>query len=119
MKFFGCLGAADQTACRNLCDTVAESTAGDFVACDQGGCDTDCYLILDPSYVVKATDFEVTVCEGDCDTLEFFGCLTAAEHQNCRSLCSSKAQSAVTTFSGCASGGDCEAVACYDTFAGQ
>ena len=118
LKFFGCLSADDQAACRALCPTAKEADRETFSACAATGCDAACYKSLDPTFVPKASEFEQKKCESACDGYKFFDCIGAAEHTACVDLCKSAPADKVSTFSGCAGGGgDCGTVDCLDAFA--
>jgi hypothetical protein len=64
-------------------------------------------------------DFDIKVCQSACDTLNFFSCVSAADHSACRDLCATAASAKRSTFSSCVngSGSDCtKGGACYATF---
>jgi hypothetical protein len=118
LKFFGCLSADDQAACRDLCPSAKDADRDTFTACAASGCDAACYKSLDPSFVPKASEFDQKRCDNACDGYKFFDCISAAEHSVCVDLCKTAPADKVDAFSGCAkSGGDCDTVDCLDAFA--
>lgn len=63
--------------------------------------------------------FDIEECQSTCDSLNFWECVTAAEHASCRALCTKASSSQRSTFSGCvtSSGSDCGRLGdCYDAF---
>src|SRR5262249_5444804 len=63
--------------------------------------------------------FKITVCQQACDSLNFFACLDAATHQECRDLCTTAAANKRDAFTSCANGAgsDCtRGTDCYTQF---
>lgn len=58
----------------------------------------------------------VVECQDACDTMEFFDCIDAAQHADCRELCTTASTDAIATFTACASG--CQDDSCYQVLAG-
>lgn len=57
-------------------------------------------------------------CQEGCDSMHFFDCLTAEQHADCRSLCTTVDADTRDTFAACAESGICSDSSCYDVMAG-
>ncbi|MEO6418750.1 MAG: hypothetical protein ABIP39_05055 [Polyangiaceae bacterium] len=63
--------------------------------------------------------FKITQCQQACDSANFFSCITATQHSNCRTLCSSAAADPRDSYTSCqnGAGGDCtKSTDCYTVF---
>lgn len=57
----------------------------------------------------------VETCQSACDDMEFFACIDAIQHADCRALCTTAPAADIDTFVACAIG--CSDDACYQVFA--
>ncbi|AKU99948.1 hypothetical protein AKJ09_06612 [Labilithrix luteola] len=96
---------------RSFLDCIAASTCQTLLACG-------------PSFPVFAppdsgSSGSSATCKYACDDIKFFGCISAAEHANCRTLCDTKPEDVLQTFIQCkeATSTCPERIDCYDEFA--
>jgi hypothetical protein len=57
----------------------------------------------------------IDTCQSACDDMEFFSCIDATQHADCRALCTTASAADIDTFVACAIG--CSDDACYQVFA--
>jgi hypothetical protein len=120
----------DKDACVAACEQYAFQSGVDCVL--QTSCDqvvATCGVKLDGSGGSSGgggttgggggTDAGVVSCQSACDSLSFFGCLSAADHAACRDLCATAAADRRDSFTTCANANavDCtRGDDCYTVF---
>lgn len=132
MVFWDCIDAAEHADCRDLCTTVEASVRDTFAACAANdACDDDaCYAQMRGGSSGEGEGGEgeggegggdaVPVCQATCDDINFFECIGAAEHAECRAECTTAWLTDIEDFVACWNGPglDCEGVDCWDYFRG-
>jgi hypothetical protein len=115
-----------RATCNQVCSTKGYQYQIDCV--NNSGCDkikdicgasitTGSEIIAEPG--PDASSLGVVTCQNECDSLNFFECVSVAEHARCRDTCTTVSGGARDTFTSCSrtSGGDCaRKKACFDAF---
>ncbi len=105
------IDCVNTVACDKIASACGGSTSGSSGGSTSGG--------TSGGNDAGPDQFGIQVCQSACDTLNFFSCVSAAEHATCRDLCASSASAKRNTFKSCVdgSGSDCgRGQACYATF---
>lgn len=111
LGFFDCITGPDVAACSTTCSSLDDPTASSFNSCVQseGICSDDsCYQLISEG----GASADVSGCRQACDDLQFFECVDASEHSQCRTVCETASADAVETFKSCTMG-LCDDNSCY------
>lgn len=109
----GCIEGVD---CAAFCASLSPSDQGYAVYCVDHR--NGCALPPECEEGLPGEADPTAQCQDACDSLQFFDCIDAQTHADCRTLCTSAATDDQETFISCVAGGVCQDGACYDVFAG-